>query len=63
MTSNATYVKSHEDIVKLVGVSQLHTSEHNQGTNLLITTSEFALGLLVGIGKSLELLDGLALQD
>lgn len=32
-------------------------------TNLLITNGEFALGLLVGVGKSLELLDRLALQD
>jgi hypothetical protein len=32
-------------------------------TNLLIADGEFALGLLVGIGKGLELLDGFALQD
>ena len=32
-------------------------------TNLLITNGEFALGLLVGIGKGFEFLDGLALQD
>jgi hypothetical protein len=37
-------------------------SRHSN-TYLLIANGEFALGLLVGIGKGLELLDGFALQD
>lgn len=32
-------------------------------TNLFITNGEFTLSLFVSIGKGLELLDGLALQD
>ena len=63
MAPNVTYVKSHEDIVKLKVVNVWkYVSKHSK-TNLLITNSEFALGLLVGVGKGLELLDGLALQD
>jgi hypothetical protein len=58
-----TYIKSHEDVVKLIVVSRwIHMSRHSN-TYLLIANGEFALGLLVGIGKGLELLDGLALQD
>jgi hypothetical protein len=63
MAPDVTYVKSHEDIVKLKVVNVWkYVSKHSK-TNLLITNSEFALGLLVGVGKGLELLDGLALQD
>lgn len=40
-----------------------YTSTRHPRTNLLVTNGEFALGLLVGIGKGLELLDGLALRD
>jgi hypothetical protein len=58
-----TYVESHEDVVKLIVVSCcINTSRHLE-IYLLITNGEFALGLLVGVGKSLELLDGLALQN
>jgi len=32
-------------------------------TYLLVTNGEFALGLLIGIGESLELLDRLRLRD
>ena len=56
-----TYIESHEDVVKLNVISRcMHVTKYSK-TNLLITNSEFALGLLVGIGKGLELLDGLAL--
>ena len=34
-----------------------------QNTYLLITNGELALGLLVLVGESFELLDGLRLQD
>jgi hypothetical protein len=58
-----TYVESHEDVVKLPVVSYcIHMSRHSN-THLLVANGEFALRLLVGIGKGLELLDGLALQD
>jgi len=40
-----------------------YTSTSNLRTDLLVTNGEFALGLLVGVGKGLELLDGLALRD
>jgi hypothetical protein len=57
------YVESHKDVVKLKVVSRwIHMSGHSNAY-LLIANGEFALGLLVGIGKSLELLDRLALQD
>jgi hypothetical protein len=49
--------------VKLPVVSYcIHISRHSN-THLLVANGEFALRLLVGIGKGLELLDGLALQD
>jgi hypothetical protein len=63
MAPNGTYVKSHEDIVKLKVVSGWKNMSKYSKTDLLIADGEFALGLLVGIGKSLELLDGIALQD
>jgi hypothetical protein len=58
-----TYVKSHKDIVKLKVVSDWKCMSKYSKTNLLIADSEFALGLLVGIGKGFELLNGLALQN
>lgn len=63
MASKVTYVKSHEDVVKLMIVSRRMDMSGSSETNLFIANGELALSLLVGIGKSLELLDGLALQD
>jgi hypothetical protein len=63
MASAVTYVKSHEDVVKLMIISHWTYMSRSSETNLLIANGEFTLGLLIGIGKSLELLDGLALQD
>jgi hypothetical protein len=60
-----THIKSHENIVFLyIGSAWCRRHfESVQNTYLLITNSELALRLLVLVGESLELLDGLRLQD
>jgi hypothetical protein len=60
-----THIKSHENIVFLhIGSAWCHRHfESVPDTYLLITNSKLALGLLVLVGESLELLDGFRLQD
>ena len=56
-----TYIKSHENIVLLQDVGQHGVFDHSnlREAYLLITDSKLALRLLVLVGESFELLNGL----
>lgn len=60
---DGTYVESHEDIVFLIGGLAFVLDYIVSPTYLLVTNSELALSLLVGVREGLQLLDGLRLQD
>jgi len=59
------YIKSHEHIVLLQNMGQQGDFDHSNlcEAYLLITNSKLSLSLLVLVGESFELLDGLRLQD